>query len=658
MCGILGHFSFGGSRADPELWRRLVNLLAHRGPDDSTFWHDGRFVFGHRRLSIIDLSQGHQPMATEDGALVVAFNGEIYNYVELRDELISRGYRFRTRSDTEVLLHGYREWGTALPGHLGGMFAFALADRSRHELFVARDRFGEKPLLYAQHGNGVAFASELKVIAALPGFSRQVDDDALAAYLCLNYVPGEQTMVRGVHRLRPASWQLWTAEGASRAGVYWTPDARGPDIDLPRAEALDRLEELLDRSARFALRSDVPVGVFLSGGIDSSLIAQSAARAGRLSAAYCLTFGDAGYSEWSKAQSTARTLGVPLVEVRLTPDALDDFFHLVDHADDPLADSSSLAVWTLSREVGRHAKVVLSGDGGDELFGGYLTYPATLCHGAVTSRLPAGLRSLIARTGRRLPTSERKVSPTYKLRRFLRAMDLPPAVAHFTWNGTWLPEEARRLAATPALQAAASASLARLAAAHGLPRSPALRQLQTADVYDYLPNDILAKSDRMSMAHGLEVRAPFLDAQLAEFALRLPARWKVSAMGGTKRILRELAGRTYGVDVAGARKQGFSIPVHAWLRGPARSLAQDLLSFSCLQEVGLLDPRAVAAAVSDHMSGQRSYGFELWGLMVFVAWHRRYIQNRIETPKGPLPRVVDFGAPAAYGSAPARLPSA
>jgi asparagine synthase (glutamine-hydrolysing) len=645
LCGILGHFSFGDSRPDVELWRSLVNLIGHRGPDDSTFWQDGPFAFGHRRLSIIDLAQGRQPMATDDGRLVVTFNGEIYNYLELRDELRARGHRFRTKSDTEILLHGYREWGTGLPERLRGMFAFALADRGRRELFVARDRFGEKPLFYAPRAGGVSFASEVKVLAALPGLPRTIDDEALAAYLCLNYVPGTATMLREVRRVAPATWHLWKADGHARAGVYWSaPDPHEADLQLSMDDAAGRLESLLDASARLALRSDVPVGIFLSGGIDSSLVARSAARAGRLSSAYCLTFEEASYSEWPKAEATARQLGVPLHEVRMGPRALDDFLPLVEHADDPLADSSGLAVWTLSRAVARDLKVVLSGDGGDELFGGYLTYPATIAHSAVSSRLPAPVRRGLALAGARLPTSELKVSATFKARRFLRAIDLAPSAAHFSWNGTWLPEEARRLVATPALASLASTALTRLAASHGLKERPTLRQLQAADVREYLPNDILVKSDRMSMAHGLEVRSPFLDPDLAAFALRLPASHKLSSDGGTKRVLRHLAARSYGVDVSGAGKQGFSIPVHGWLRGAARPLVEDLLAPLSIAGIPELDATAVGGVVDDHMTGRRSYGFELWGLMVLAAWHRRYIRQTIAVPPGPAPRSIEVAA--------------
>jgi len=468
----------------------------------------------------------------------------------------------------------------------------------------------------------------------------------LAAYLCLNYVPGDATMLRGVRRLRQGTWRLWTAAGDARTGTYWQPPDPGePDLALSDAQALERLEALLDSSTRLALRSDVPVGILLSGGIDSSLVAKSAVRSGRLSAAYCLTFAEEGYSEWPKAERTASQLGVPLVEVRLDPTAIGNFTKLVEHADDPLADSSALAVWALARDVARNHKVVLSGDGGDELFGGYLTYQATLLHETLTSRMPIALRRLTARLGGRLPTSERKVSTSFKLRRFLRAVDLPSAIAHFTWNGTWLPEEAARLAATSHGRVAARTALARLAGAHRLPDRPTLRRLQAAVAGEYLPNDILTKSDRMSMAHGLEVRAPFLDPDLADFALRLPERLKLSRGGEGKRILRALARRSYDVDVAGAGKQGFSIPVHAWLRGTARPLVEDLLSRRSLEPLPELDAVAVSRAVTEHMAGRRSYGFELWGLSVLVAWHRRYVQQPTALPAGqPPPEVVEVAA--------------
>lgn len=648
MCGILGHFAFGDAQADRALWERLVNILAHRGPDDSTFWQGGRFTFGHRRLSIIDLSlAGRQPMSTIDGDLVVAFNGEVYNYLELRQELGSRGHQFRTGSDTEVLLYGYREWGVELPAKLRGMFAFAIADRRNQQLYIARDRFGEKPLFYLEDGRGVAFASELKALAALPECSRELDEDALAGYLCLNYVPGRRTLLRAVKRLGPGMWRLWSASGDPREGTYWRPpNPDEPDLRISEKRAVDQLGALLDESTRLSLRSDVPVGVLLSGGIDSSLVAKSAARAGKLSTGYCLSFNDQSYSEWTRAKRTARHLGLRMVEVRLDASRVSDFLSLVEHADDPLADSSALAVWVLAREVSRTSKVVLSGDGGDELFGGYLTYRATLLHETI-AHLPMVLRSLLAKSSRIIPIAETKVSTTYKMWRFLRAADLPSAVAHFTWNGTWLPGEAARLVSDSTVKTKAEATLDDLVAMHALPPRPGLRHLQAADVAEYLPNDILVKGDRMSMAHGLEVRSPFLDPDLAEFALRLPASLKAGRSGATKRVLRALAQKSYDVEVASAAKQGFSIPVHAWLRGPARGLVEDLLSPASIESIPFLDSGRVRSVVRSHMSGWRSYGFELWGLAVLVAWHRRYIQQRPVIPAGPPPVIVELETPLA-----------
>jgi asparagine synthase (glutamine-hydrolysing) len=635
MCGILGHFAFGrpiSSQLD-ELVAQ-INALRHRGPDDGAWWADGPFIFGHRRLSIIDLNSGRQPMASSDGRFVVTFNGEIYNYVELRDELRSVGYQFRTDSDTEVLLHGYHRWGTELPARLKGMFAFGIADRQEQQLFLARDRFGEKPLLYAEQNSAVTFASEMRALASLTFIERDLDEAALRAYLCLNYVPGDATMVSGIRRLAPAAWRLYGVRGLIAAARYWHPpvvEHDGKSANLTEREACERLEELLDQSVRIALRSDVPVGIFLSSGIDSSLVAMSALRSGRLSHAYCLAMpDDRGYSEWDGAARTARRLGLKISKVVLQPGVISDFFDTVEHADDPLADSSALAVFTLAKYAAQHTKVVIGGDGGDELFCGYLTYQATLLHELVVAKLPASMRTALTAMSTRFRVRETKVSLSYKLWRFLRAADLPSNVAHFTWNGTWLPREAMalsRVANDDGLHV-----LHDLAVRHGLQKSPTVAELQRADISDYLANDILAKADRMSMAHGLEIRSPFLDPDIVAFALSLPARMKVSLTGGTKRILRTLARNVYGSNHAYARKQGFSIPIHSWLRGPARHLVLDLLAAGSVDRLGVFDSEAVQRAVRAHLDGKRSYGFELWGLMVLVAWHRA----RMESPR-PVP---------------------
>lgn len=646
MCGLFGMFGFGG----PPPWRdhgpALVNHLRHRGPDAGAWWADGPFFLGHRRLAIVGLATGGQPMATADGELVVVFNGEVYNYPELRAELEARGHAFRTGSDTEVLLHGYREWGTGLPARLTGMFAFALADRRRGELFLARDRVGEKPLFLLRTPGYLAFASELRPLAALPDVPRRLDLPALAGYLLLNYVPGGRSLLAGVERLAPGTWRSY-GPGGERDGTFWRPpDAVDGALETaPVEDVLADCRARLDRAVRLNLRSDVPVGIFLSGGMDSSLLAESAVRQGRLNRAYCLDFAEATHSEYGAAERVAGRLGLPLERVRLTADALADFLRLVEHADDPLADSSGLAVYTLARHAARTTKVVLGGDGGDELFGGYLTYAASRLHARWLAPLPRSCRRLAARLGQALPTAEAKVALSYKLWRFLRAIDLDTGPAHFTWNGTWLPEGAARLADPGPLRDAVREVLGALVERHGLARRPSLFDLQRADVREYLPNDILTKSDRTSMAHGLEVRAPFVEHDLAAWALRLPERFKIGPGGQLKYVLRELARRTFGPEIADRPKQGFSIPVHAWLRAPGAAPLRELLAPASVARLGVLDPAAVGRALDDHLAGRRSYGFELWGLAVLVAWHRARVERQPAAPDCRDLRRVDVPRP-------------
>ena len=628
MCGIVGRYAWAAT-LEPTLVDSVVDHLWHRGPDEGAVWADASFAFGHRRLSIIDLSSGQQPMGTEEGDLVVTFNGEIYNHAELRRELEASGHRFRTSSDTEVLLHGYRAWGTELPRRLVGMFAFALADRVRNELFLARDPFGEKPLYYVDAPGVVSFASELRPLAAMGVTDGRIDAAALGGYLCLNYVPGDATLLAGVRRLPPASWRLYR-RGSISTGRYWLPHAAA-EVPGDAETAIEGLREQVDRAVRLALVSDVPVGIFLSGGMDSSLVAESAARQGRLTHAYCLDFSEEGFSEWPRAERVARKLGIPLTRVRFGEGVAADFLRIVEHADDPLADSSALPVWTISREAARGNKVVLGGDGGDELFGGYLTYQASLLHRRIASAAPSAPLRWLAGAAPRLPTREGKVSASFKAMRFARALDLPTREAHFTWNGTWLPRQAARLVRPEAARRVAEGALAALADRHGLPARPSLTDLQRADICEYLPNDILTKVDRMSMAHGLEVRAPFLQRAVAEFALALPDHLRCAATGRPKRLLRELARRTYDSEIADAPKQGFSIPVHRWLRGPLREMADGLLAEPALRAIDELDASAVRQVWREHLAG-RSYGWEVWGLMVLSAWHRARVQTRPPRP--------------------------
>ena len=626
MCGIFGRFARSGSAGDYKPLLAATNSLSHRGPDDASWWADGPFFFGHRRLSIIDIQGGHQPMATPDGRYVTVFNGEIYNYIELRQELAALGIRFRTESDTEVLLRGYETWGVRLPERLVGMFAFAIADRAEETLFVARDRFGEKPLFLSEAGGILTFASELRALASLQQTSRDIDPQALGEYLCLNYVPGDRTMFAAIRRLPAASWRLYSRTGVKQ-DVYWRPpDRAGGTLDID--EAIARLTRALDDGVKMALRSDVPVALMLSGGVDSSVVAESAVRQGRLSCAYCLDFPVTGFSEIDKASAVARKLGVELRRVELSSGALSNFTRLVDHADDPLADSSALAVWTLSEAIGRDYKVVISGDGGDELFGGYLTYKASEYHRRLISTLPRGVRRVVARAANWIPVSSGKVSTSYQAMRFMRAAALDTSEAHLTWNGTWMPHDAAAFTTSAEAAAAARGALKGLVARYGLGAAPDTSALQRLDASEYLTNDILPKVDRMTMAHGLEARAPLLVPAVADLAFTLPDDLKITLTGQPKRLLRELVKRLYGPELAGAPKKGFSIPVHDWLRGPARPIANELLGRDEVRRTGVLNPEAVHAAWMKHLSGKAQLGFELWGLMVLVAWHRIRVASR------------------------------
>ena len=612
MCGIFGFVSWDGAMPPVSELCRATNLLRHRGPDAGGYWYERGVFLGHRRLAIIDLATGDQPMPSVDGRYVITFNGEIYNYPELRKELRRRGRAFQTASDTEVILEGYREWGNEVADRLEGMFAFALYDRLERTLLLARDRFGEKPLLFSEDGGTVMFASEMSPLVATDRRKREIDIDALAGYLSLNYVPGTCTVARGILRVAPGEWRLYGPEGLRRRERYWTA-AQSPESPpkVTDEERLDELQRRVDNAVRFTLRSDVPVGLFLSGGVDSSIVAQSAARIGNLEAAFCVDFTDARFSEWSRAVHVAHKLNIDLVRVPIDVGVLDKFLDVTAHLDDPLADSSAMAVWTVARAASRRLKVVLSGDGGDELFGGYLTYPASRWHARLRPWLPRSAWSAAAAAAAHLPVDDRvKVGAAYKLHRFLRAMPLETAEAHFTWNGTWMPVEASTLVSASTAKAAAARTLQRLTASHQLGRSPTLQQLQLADASEYLPNDILAKVDRATMAHGLESRAPLLNRTVAELALGLPEHLRVSGTGRTKVLLRRLCERHFGSQHASAPKQGFSLPIHQWLRDQGRPLLTTLLAQDRIDALKVLDSSAISRAVQAHMSGARALGWE------------------------------------------------
>ncbi|MFO0974447.1 MAG: asparagine synthase (glutamine-hydrolyzing) [Phycisphaerae bacterium] len=623
MCGIAGYVSprsLSGGLID-----EMVDRLAHRGPDGRGVFRDPRWgvALGHRRLAIVDRTGGGQPMHSACGRYVVVFNGEIYNHCELRAELLAAGERFRTESDTEVFLALWARHGPESYARLNGMYALALVDRRERTVWLARDPLGEKPLFYHAGMAGLAFASEVKSLLSFPGVERRVDAEALHHFLSLNYVPGAATLLESVRRVRPGHELRWRDGRLSERCFFRLAPRAGPAPGA--AAALDELDALLDDAVRLRLRSDVPVGVFLSSGVDSSLIASSAARACGSIEAFSVGFSDARFSELPQAEATARRLGLRLTTAEVSADAAAVFPRLVRHADDPLADSSALAVWHLSRVARQRVIVALGGDGADELFGGYLTHRATLLVARYWSRLPAPMRRGVARLVARLPAGDGKVTLADRVRRFASRAELPAGAAHLAFNGTWMEADKRALY-DPAWSARTRGldSFAALAAGLGLSADrPTLGALLSADLSQYLPDDILAKTDRMSMAHGLEVRSPWLDPRLVSLALSLPDGLRVSATRG-KVLLRRLAQRRGLTDVARRKKQGFSIPVHRWLREELRPLMESLLSPARLGAMGIFDSRAVRQRVAEHLDGA-PLGFELWGLMTFMAWHAQVI---------------------------------
>lgn len=633
MCGLVGYV---GPRP-PVTRERLVAMrdrLTHRGPDDAGLYAhaDDRVAVGlaHRRLSIIDTrTVGRQPMASADGRLWVTFNGEIYNFAELRADLEARGHRFRTRTDTEVLLYLYRERGADMLPSLIGMFAFAIWDADRRRLLLARDRLGIKPLFLSEPGDGtLLFASEIKALLASGVVDDAVDLQAHHDYLALNYVPGPRTMLAGVRKLQPAHAVLWE-DGRARTFRYWdqvfhsVAPRRAPGL---RAAAR-AVREGLDRAVRRRLVADVPLGMFLSGGIDSSaVLASMAAQSTGPVEAFTIRFEEASYDESDYARLAARRFGARHHVETVRPDA-DTFLEpLVEAFDEPYADSSAIPLWYLCRLARRHVTVALGGDGGDELFAGYRTHVAyRLAH--FYRQLPAAVRErLVPAMVDRLPVSHAKVSFDLKARQFVAAASAAVPDAHYGFK-EFLSEPLRaELRARPAPEVEPTVRLFRSAfAAHAF--RDGLDGVLYSDFQIYLPDDILVKVDRMSMIHGLEARVPFLDHELVELAASLPARYKLPGLR-TKHVLKQALWGRVPLRILERGKAGFNVPMAQWLLGPLRPLVRDMLSPARVQSIGLWRPEGVARLLDEHESRRRDWSRTLWALLVFVLWNERHRGGR------------------------------
>jgi asparagine synthase (glutamine-hydrolysing) len=621
VCGICGIYEYAHeARVDPDVLRAMNATLEHRGPDGGGEHLDGPVGLAARRLAIIDLEHGAQPMTTDDGDVCVVQNGEILNHRELRRELEGHGVRFRTECDTEVLLHLYVAEGPRFLSRLRGMFAIAIWDRRERRLLLARDRFGIKPLCYQLGDGRISFASELKALQRQPGFPREVDRDALHAYLAFNSIPAPLTIFRAAKKLLPGHFLT-----CSPSGVTLERYARPAPVPAqacrrePAEELAQELRERLLDSVGAHLLADVPVGVLLSGGVDSSTLTALATRAGgqRVST-FSIGFQERSFNELDLAREVARRYDTDHHELVVSPRIEELLPKLAAAFDEPFADSSAVPTYLVSELAAQHVKVVLSGEGADELFGGYETYAA--------DQLAARVGPLAARLGplvQRLPSSDGRVSFDYRAKRFVQAAGLPALERHHGWKEIFTPGQRRELLRSDWQHPAADPLRPWRERFEETAGSPLLARLQDVDLGVYLADDLLVKTDRMSMTHSLEARVPYLDPVVAELALALPTKLKVRGLQ-KKRLLRAAARPLIPTSISRGRKRGFSIPAAAWLRGELEPFARELLSPDRTHAQGYFEPQAVTTLLDDHVARRCDNSRQLWSLMSFSLWAEQF----------------------------------
>lgn len=617
MCGIAGLFALrAGVVADPALAARMAARLRHRGPDGAGVESGPGFALAHTRLAIVDLAGGAQPMGLPDGSLWVTFNGEIYNHDELRRELAARGAVFRTRSDTEVLLHGWRAWGEGLAARLRGMFAFALVDVARRELYAARDRFGKKPFHWREHDGLLAFASELKALHEL-GAPRRLRPAAIAQFLALRYVPEPDTVFEGVHKLPPAHWRRWRLDGGeAEQRRYWQVEY-GVD-DAPDAALRERTLALLDEAVRIRLMGEVPLAPFLSGGVDSYAIVDSMTRTqGRSVTACTIGFPDPAFDERPAARASAAACGARLVEETLDPAALLQLDWLAETFDEPFSDSSAVPTYHVCKLARRHVTVALSGDGGDEGFGGYRRYLFDRREHRVRGVVP---RWAARAAGAIYPKAD-WLPRWLRAKRTLQDLGASPAVAYARSVSAHLPEEALAVLRRDRHAEAGDPHAPLVAAYEAAAATHPLHKAVATDLATWLPGDILVKSDRASMAVALEVRAPFLDHRLFELAMRVPADRHLQG-GRTKSFLRDALAPRLLPEALRRRKQGFSVPLRTWCKGAVGDAVADALHDAPLRE--WIEPRAVEGLLARHRAGVGDHGEMLWAVLVLARFLRRW----------------------------------
>lgn len=617
MCGIAGFFLPQG-RPSLATLRSMCDVIRHRGPDDEGVFLDGGCGIGMRRLSIIDLNTGHQPISNEDDTVWVVFNGEIYNYQALRDFLASRGHRFKTRSDTEILLHLYEEEGVEGIARLRGMFAYAIWDARDQSLLLVRDRFGKKPLYYTVLPSGIYFGSELKCLAEAD-VPLELDSAALRLYFQFSYIPDPWTPYQGVHKLTPGGWLRYAADGTVKKGRYWTlpVPVRQPAASLNQQEMLQQIQEKFDESVRIRMIADVPLGAFLSGGIDSSsVVASMAMQSSEPVKTFSIGFEEAAFNELSFAAQVAKRFGTEHHEILVKPDCIELVNRLVRHFDEPFGDSSAIPTYLVSEFAARHVKVCLTGDGGDELFAGYESFFAVEKVRKFDAA-PQPLRSALSAVADLLPYSAygknylRMISRSNALERYFELNHTPYFLRRRLLSDEWmLPADAAFLRRT----------FADCLVAEG---ADVLTEALYFEATAKLTGDMLVKVDRMSMAASLEVRCPMLDHELAELAMQIPPSWNMRGGRGKDFLIRAIGNRLPS-ELLNRPKKGFGVPLSIWFRGALKAFLCDHLGSRRFRERGIVSPEFVDHLLQEHDVERRDNNHWLWMLLMLELWFRDF----------------------------------
>jgi len=624
MCGIAGIFHLDGRATDRDTLHRMTKILAHRGPDGQGLHQQDGIGFGHRRLSIVDLSeQGTQPMTNEDGSIWLTYNGEIYNHLDLHPELEAKGHRFQSKTDTEVLIHGYEEYGIDVLHQLNGMFAFALYDANHKRLWLARDRIGIKPLFYGVFENTLLFGSEVKAILEHPAARRELDHEALDLFLSLNYTPAPYTLFKHIRQLMPGE-QLVVQAGNIHLSTYWDIDYSQPQITDEQI-AQQEFERLFHDAVNKRLMADVPLGAFLSGGVDSSAVVSSMTRhmPQEMVKTFSMGFAEASFNEAPYAKEVAQHLKTQHYQKTVTPDLADILPQIVWHGEDPLADSSMVPVYYLSKMTREHVTVALAGDGADEILAGYPTYLATQWAKPL-SFLPHHLtQKALAPLSTLIPISDEKISRPEKLQRFLQGVGLPWQEAHAVWRQIHTAKQKQAVLHPDVFRHSKLFETYHTYYAKSRTNNM-LDALLYVDTRFYLPNDMLVKVDRMTMAHGLEARVPFLDHEFVQFSAQLAPNLKLNGRVG-KYILRQIMKSRLPTTTLTRKKEGFNIPVSKWLREDLADLLHDTLNPTALNHAGVWQPKTIETMLHKHHHKQADYGYQLWGILTFMLWWEKFV---------------------------------